>query len=79
MGGTVIETESDKIKIQTIIELGQEVGLDDAEILKKLQEKIIGLPLTRATAYGSQAPTMCLSGWWKNWGSLWLQGGTVRT
>ena len=50
MGGTVIETESDKIKIQTIIELGQEVGLDDAEILKKLQEKIIGLPLTRAKA-----------------------------
>ncbi len=54
MGGTVIETESDKIKIQTIIELGQEVGLDDAEILKKLQEKIIGLPLTRAKAYIEQ-------------------------
>ena len=54
MGGTVIETESDKIKIQTIIELGQEVGLADAEILKKLQERIIGLPLTRATAYLEQ-------------------------
>lgn len=54
MGGTVIETESDKIKIQTIIELGQEVGLADAEILKKLHEKIIGLPLTRATAYLEQ-------------------------
>ena len=26
MGGTVIETESDKIKIRTIIEMGKEVG-----------------------------------------------------
>ena len=51
MGGTVIETESDRIKIRTIIEMGQEVGLDDSEILKKLQEKIIGLPLSRAEAY----------------------------
>ncbi len=32
MGGTAIETESDKIKIRTIIEMGQEVGLDDSEI-----------------------------------------------
>lgn len=54
MGGTIIETESDKIKIQTIVELGQEVGLADVEILKKLQEKIIGLPLTRAKAYLAQ-------------------------
>lgn len=54
MGGTVIETESDKIKIQTIIERGQEVGLADAEILKKLQERIIGLPLTRAKTYLAQ-------------------------
>ncbi len=54
MGGTVIETESDKIKIRTIIEMGQEVGLEDSEILKKLQEKIIGLPLTRAKAYLEQ-------------------------
>ena len=54
MGGTVIETESDKIKIRTIIEMGQEVGLDDSEILKKLQEKIIGLPLKRAQAYLEQ-------------------------
>lgn len=51
MGGTVIETESDKIKIQTIIEMGQEIGLDDSAILKKLQEKIAGLPLKRAEAY----------------------------
>lgn len=51
MGGTVIETESDKIKIKLIIELGQEDGLDDAAILKRLQEKIIGLPLKRAEAY----------------------------
>ena len=41
MGGTVIETESDKIKIRTIIEMGQEIGLDDSEILKKLQEKLL--------------------------------------
>lgn len=54
MGGTVIETESDKIKIQMIIEMGQETGLDDTAILKKMQEKIIGLPLKRAEAYLKQ-------------------------
>ena len=54
MGGTVIETESDKIKIRTIIEMGQEVGLDDSEILQKLQQKIIGLPLKRAESYLEQ-------------------------
>ena len=54
MGGTVIETESDKIKIRLIIELGQEDGLDDEAILKRLQEKIIGLPLNRAEAYLKQ-------------------------
>lgn len=54
MGGTVIETESDKIKIQMIIELGKEDGLDDAVILKRLQQKIIGLPLKRAEAYLEQ-------------------------
>ncbi len=54
MGGVVIETESDKIKIQTIIEMGQEIGLADSEIIKKLQEKIIGLPLKRAEAYLEQ-------------------------
>lgn len=51
MGGTVIETESNKIRIQLIVELGQEDGLDDNAILKRLQEKIIGLPLKRAEAY----------------------------
>ena len=54
IGGTVIETKFDKIKIQLIIELGQEDGLDDAAILKRLQEKIIGLPLKRAEAYLKQ-------------------------
>ena len=54
MGGVVIETESDKIKIQTIIEMGQEIGLADSEIIKKLQEKIIGLHLKRAEAYLEQ-------------------------
>ncbi len=51
MGGTIIETESDKIKIQLIIELGKEDGFDDDAILKRLQEKIIALPLSRAKAY----------------------------
>ncbi|MCM1124571.1 MAG: hypothetical protein NC416_18505, partial [Eubacterium sp.] len=54
MGGNVIETESDKIKIRLIVELGQEDGLDDEAILKRLQEKIIGLPLSRAEAYLKQ-------------------------
>ena len=57
MGGTVIETESEKIirntKAQMIIEMGQEVGLDDEAILKSLQEKV-GLSLEKATAYLEQ-------------------------
>lgn len=36
MGGTVIETESDKIKIKLIIELRQEDGLDDEAIIRRL-------------------------------------------
>lgn len=48
MGGTVIETESEKLiqkgkaegKAEQIIEMGQEFGLDDAAILKRLQDKI---------------------------------------
>ena len=58
MGGTVIETESERLMCmgaaKMVVELGQEYGLDDSEILKKLQEKIIGLPLTRAKAYLEQ-------------------------
>ena len=54
MGGTVIETESEKLirrgKAQEIIEMGQEFGLDDTAILKRLQEKI-GLSLETASAY----------------------------
>ena len=57
MGGTVIETESEKIirntKAQTIIEMGQEFGLDDAAILERLQGKL-GLSLEKATAYLEQ-------------------------
>ena len=57
MGGTVIETESEKIirntKAQMIIEMVQEVGLDDEAILKSLQEKV-GLSLEKATAYLEQ-------------------------
>ena len=54
MGGTIIETESERLiklgKAQAIIELGQEYGLDDSAILTRLQEKI-GVSLERATAY----------------------------
>lgn len=65
MGGTVIETESEKLirrgraegreagKAEQIIEMGQEFGLDDAAILKRLQEKI-GLSLGTAAAYLEQ-------------------------
>lgn len=61
MGGTV-ETESEKLirkgreagkadgKAEEIIEMGQEFGLDDADILKRLQEKI-GVSLETAVAY----------------------------
>ena len=34
--------------------LSKEDGLDDAVILKRLQKKIIGLPLKRAEAYLEQ-------------------------
>ena len=62
MGGTVIETESEKLirkgktegkiegKAEQIIEMGQEFGLDDDDILRRLQEKI-GLSLETAAAY----------------------------
>lgn len=57
MGGTVIETESEKLirrgKAQMIIEMGQEDGLDNATILNRLQEKL-GLSQEAATAYLEQ-------------------------
>lgn len=61
MGGTVIETQSEKLirqgmyqgKAQMIIEMGREYGLDDAAILKRMQEKI-GFSLEQATAYLKQ-------------------------
>lgn len=73
MGGTVIETESERLirkgieagkaegieagkaegKAEEIVEMGQEFGLDDAAILKRLQEKI-GLSLEKAAAYLEQ-------------------------
>lgn len=61
MGGTIIETESEKLinqgisqgmrqgQAKMIIEIGQESGLDDANILRRLQEKI-GLSLEDAEA-----------------------------
>ena len=57
MGGTVIETESEKLirrgKAEEIIEMGQEFGLDDAAILKRMQDRI-GLSLEQASAYLKQ-------------------------
>ncbi len=54
MGGTVIETESERIrkeaKAQMLVEMGQEYGLDDTAILNRLQEKI-GLSLETAITY----------------------------
>ena len=74
MGGTVIETESERLirqgisqgisqgikteserlisqgKAQLLIERGQEEGLDDATLLKRMQERI-GLSLEQASAY----------------------------
>ena len=65
MGGTVIETESERLirkgrelgeikgRAEQIIEMGREFGLDDASILKRMQDKI-GLSLEQATAYLEQ-------------------------
>lgn len=65
MGGTIIETESEKWMRQgmqqgqakMIIEIGREDGLDDTTILKRIQEKI-GLSMEEALAcmkrYGKQ-------------------------
>jgi hypothetical protein len=54
MGGTVIETESEKLirkgGAKQIIKMGQEFGLDDTDILERLQ-KDIGLSIETATAY----------------------------
>jgi hypothetical protein len=44
MGGTIIETESEKLirkgKAQMIIEMGQDDGLSDTQILERLQKKL---------------------------------------
>ncbi len=57
MGGTIIETESERLMrmgaAKMIVVLGQEYGLNDAEILKQMQEKI-GLTLEKAKAYLEQ-------------------------
>lgn len=61
MGGTIIETESERLirvgmnqgRVQMIVELGQEDGLDDATIIKRMQEKV-GLSLDQAVTYLKQ-------------------------
>lgn len=65
MGGTVIETESERLRREGIsqgisqgeakmlIKMGKKDGLNDATILKRMQEWI-GLSLEQATAYLEQ-------------------------
>ena len=61
MGGTIIETESERLMrvgadqgaAKMAVEMGQEYGLSDEEILKQMQEKI-GLTLDKAKAYLKQ-------------------------
>jgi hypothetical protein len=61
MGGTIIETESERLKregaaegaAKEIVEMGQEFGLDDAAILKRLQDKL-GLSAEAAATYLEQ-------------------------
>ena len=62
MGGTIIETQSEKLlrqgrqqgmrqgQAKIIIEIGQENGLDNGTILKRMQEKI-GLSAEEAAKY----------------------------
>ena len=63
MGGTVIETESEKLirkgreageikgrvegRAEQIIEMGREFGLDDASILKRMQDIMYPIRSTR--------------------------------
>ena len=55
--GAVIETESERLirreKAEEIIEMGQEFGLDDDAILKRIQDRI-ALSLEQASAYLKQ-------------------------
>ncbi len=69
MGGTVIETESERLRregmsqgislgisqgeAKMLIRIGKQEGLDDAAILKRMQEWI-GLSLEQAAAYLEQ-------------------------
>ena len=61
MGGTIIETESERLirlgmcqgMTKMIIEIGREHGLDDAAILKRIQEEV-GWSLEDAKAYLKQ-------------------------
>lgn len=61
MGGTIIETETERLMrvgatqgaARMIVELGHEDGLDDAIIIKRMQEKI-GLSLEQAMDYLKQ-------------------------
>ena len=57
MGGTIIETESEKWmrrgQAKMIVELGQEDGLDDASVIERLQKKM-GVSFETASMYLAQ-------------------------
>ena len=61
MGGTIIETESERLMrvgasqgaARVIVKFGQEDGLDDATIIKRLQENA-GMSLDQASIYLKQ-------------------------
>lgn len=57
MGGTIIETESEKWmrrgQAKMIVELGQEDGLDDASVIERLQGKM-GVSFETASMYLAQ-------------------------
>lgn len=57
MGGTIIETESEKWmrrgQAKMIVELGQEDGLDDASVIERLQKKM-GASFETASMYLAQ-------------------------
>ena len=57
MGGTIIETESERLMrvgaARVIVKFGQEDGLDDTTIIKRLQENA-GMSLEKAKAYLDQ-------------------------
>lgn len=65
MGGTIIETESEKLvrqgRAQMIIELGQEDGLEDAVIIERPQKKSRVVFRKSKIVSGSVQEAVCVS------------------